>query len=43
MPMKSYVLIHPTAKLSDSDKQLLCDWAKQERERLLGSQAEPPR
>ena len=38
MPMKTYVIIHPTAKLSDSDKQLLCDWAKQERERVLGSQ-----
>jgi len=39
MPMESYVLIHPTAKLSDSDKKLLCDWAKQERERVLGSEA----
>jgi len=39
MPMKSYVLIHPTARLSDSDKQILCDWAKQERERVLGSQS----
>jgi Haem-binding domain len=38
MPMKSYVLIHPAAKLSDSDKQILCDWAKQERERVLESQ-----
>ena len=38
MPMKSYVLIHPAAKLSDSDRQLLCDWAKQERERVLASQ-----
>lgn len=35
MPMKSYVLIHSDAKLSDSDKQLLCEWAKQERERVL--------
>ena len=34
MPLKSYVLVHPTAKLSESDKQLLCDWAKQERERV---------
>lgn len=43
MPMKSYVLIHPAAKLSDSDKQLLCDWAKQERERVLGNQGDSPR
>lgn len=35
MPIKSYLLLHPTAKLSDSDKQLLIEWAKQERERLL--------
>lgn len=39
MPMKSYVLIHPTASLSESDRHLLCDWAKQERERVLASQA----
>ena len=38
MPMESYVLIHPAAKLSESDKQLLCEWAKQERERVLTSQ-----
>ncbi len=42
MPMSSYVLIHPAAKLSDSDKQLLCDWAKQERERVLESQQPQP-
>ena len=40
MPLKSYVLIHPAAKLSDSDKKILCDWAKQERERVIASQ--PP-
>jgi len=40
MPLKSYLLIHPTAKLSDSDKKILCDWAKQERERVIASQ--PP-
>ena len=40
MPLKSYVLIHPAAKLSDSDKKILCDWAKEERERVIASQ--PP-
>ena len=40
MPLKSYVLIHPNAKLSDSDKKILCDWAKQERERVIATQ--PP-
>ena len=34
MPLKSYVLVHPSATLSESDKQLLCDWARQERERM---------
>ena len=38
MPLASYVLVHPTARLSESDKQLLCDWAKQERERVVGGQ-----
>jgi heme-binding protein len=39
MPTKPYLLLHPTAKLSESDKQTLCDWAKQERERVLAAQA----
>ena len=36
MPMKSYLLIHPIARLSESDKQVLCDWARHERERVTG-------
>jgi hypothetical protein len=39
MPLKSYLLIHPSAKLSDADKQALCDWASQESARLAASQA----
>ncbi|HSB11510.1 MAG TPA: heme-binding domain-containing protein [Blastocatellia bacterium] len=42
MPMSSYVLLHPDAKLSDSDKQLLCDWAKRERDRVLAAQPANP-
>lgn len=42
MPMESYVLLHPEAKLSDSDKQLLCDWAKEERERVVATQPANP-
>src|SRR5215471_3351636 len=38
MPTKPYLLLHPAAKLSDSDKKVLCDWARQERERVLASQ-----
>jgi len=39
MPISSYVLLHPNAKLSDADRRLLIDWANQERERML---ATPP-
>ena len=30
MPLKSYVPLHPSARLSDEDKRVLCDWTKQE-------------
>ncbi len=39
MPIPAYVRLHPEAKLSDEDKELLCQWAKQERERLLANEA----
>jgi hypothetical protein len=39
MPMKSYLLLHPSAKLSDADRQALCDWANRERARLSTPQA----
>lgn len=42
MPLISYVFLHPQAKLSDSDKQILCDWSKQEGNRVAGSQANGP-
>jgi hypothetical protein len=28
MPLSSYLILHPTAKLSDSDKVTLCNWFK---------------
>ena len=34
MPLSSYVTLHPDAKLSDEEKQLICDWANAERQRL---------
>jgi hypothetical protein len=34
MPMSSYLILHPSAELSEADKQALCDWATQERARL---------
>jgi Haem-binding domain len=41
MPLGIYVVLHPDAKLSDADKHALCDWAKQESDRVLASQASP--
>lgn len=37
MPLKSYLPLHPSAKLSDADRQTLCAWTKEERTRILGS------
>ena len=34
MPLSSYVVIHPSAKLSEADKQKLCEWTEQESARL---------
>ena len=34
MPLPSYLWIHRDAVLSDSDKTLLCNWAKTERTRI---------
>jgi hypothetical protein len=34
MPLAIYLVMHPTAKLSDTDKRTLCDWANTERQRL---------
>jgi hypothetical protein len=43
MPIKSYLWLHPTAKLSEADVKTLCDWANQESARLGGSGENPPR
>lgn len=34
MPIWNYVLLHPSAHLTDADKKALCDWAKREREKI---------
>ena len=34
MPLSSYLLLHPDAKLSDEDIKTICDWTKAESERL---------
>src|ERR1051325_11248883 len=44
MPLKSYLLLHPAAKLSDADKKAICDWTEQEirRTSATSSRVEPP-
>jgi cytochrome c len=34
MPVKQYLILHPNARLSTSEQQLLYDWAKSERKLL---------
>jgi len=38
MPIKSYLPLHPSAKLSDEDRRVLCDWAHAEEERVASEQ-----
>lgn len=38
MPLKSYLPLHPSARLSEADKQVLCHWANQERLRVQASE-----
>jgi Haem-binding domain len=38
MPLKSYLLLHPVAKLSDADRKTLCDWTNRESTRLQAAQ-----
>ena len=33
MPLKSYLPLHPEARLSEEEKRLLCEWTKREEER----------
>jgi hypothetical protein len=39
MPLKSYLLLHSSAKLSDADRRVLCEWTKQEGKRLQAAPA----
>jgi cytochrome c len=39
MPLKQYVLLHPEAQLSDSERKLIQNWIKIERKRLLKEEA----
>ena len=40
MPLASYTLLHPSAKLSDADVRALCDWSESERARLTAQAAQ---
>jgi hypothetical protein len=33
MPLKTYLPLHPSARLSDEDRRVVCEWTKQEEER----------
>ena len=35
MPLKSYVLFHPATRLSHPEQELLCNWTKETRARLV--------
>jgi cytochrome c len=39
MPLKQYLLLHPEARLSESERKLIVDWTKAERKRLLAEAA----
>ena len=39
MPLKGYTPLHPEAKLTDADKQRLCEWSSSERARILTAMA----
>ena len=42
MPLKSYLPLHPSARLSDEDRRLLCEWARAEEERQQEFEGTPP-
>ena len=35
MPLKPYLLLHPDAKLSEEEKEMLCEWVKELSEELI--------
>jgi len=37
MPLKQYLLLHPEARLSESERKLIVDWTKVERKRLAAT------
>lgn len=41
MPLPQYLFLHPEAKLSDADVDLLYQWSRTERKRLKSSATQP--
>lgn len=37
MPVRQYLLLHPEAKLTDAEKEMIYAWAKTERRRIRDS------
>lgn len=37
MPLKTYLPMHPKAKLSDADRAAICDWARSESARITAA------
>jgi hypothetical protein len=42
MPIRSYLPLHPSAKLTDEDRRVLCEWAHTEEDRLVAEQEQQP-
>jgi cytochrome c len=42
MPVKQYLILHPQARLSPQEQQLIYDWAKAERKRIKKDLASQP-
>ena len=40
MPLKQYLLLHPSAKLSSTEQQMIYEWARAERKRLKAMMTE---
>jgi heme-binding protein len=40
MPLASYLLLHPEARITTKDARVICEWTRSEQERLASSQIE---
>ena len=42
MPLKPYLWLHPSARLSDQERQMIYSWSREERRRIHATQPEVP-